>query len=81
MSRLGRPNLTLLPAEEARRILVATRAVGTERVALADAAGRVLAGAFAAPAIFPPSAARSWTATPCAPPTWPGRRSRGGDAR
>ena len=53
MSRLGRPNLKLLPADEARRILSDTRAVGTERVPLADAAGRVLAGAFAAPADLP----------------------------
>ena len=53
MSRLGRPNLNLLPADEARRILSATRAVGTERVPLVDAAGRVLAAAFAAPADLP----------------------------
>ncbi len=53
MSRLGRPNLQLLSADEARRILNDTRAVGSERVPLADAAGRVLAGAFAAPADLP----------------------------
>ena len=53
MARLGRPNLNLLPAEEARRILNDTRPVGTERLALADASGRVLAAAFAAPANLP----------------------------
>ncbi|HSS37420.1 MAG TPA: gephyrin-like molybdotransferase Glp [Polyangia bacterium] len=53
MSRLGRPSLTLLPADEARRILADTRAVGTERMPLADAAGRVLAGPFAAPDDLP----------------------------
>ncbi|HVT08039.1 MAG TPA: gephyrin-like molybdotransferase Glp [Polyangia bacterium] len=53
MSRLGRPNLKLLPADEARRILNDTRPIGTERVPLADAAGRVLAAAFCAPADLP----------------------------
>jgi len=47
------PSLTLIPADEARRILADTPSVGTERVALADAVGRVLAAPFAAPADLP----------------------------
>jgi molybdopterin molybdotransferase len=53
MARLGRPDLKLLPAAEARRILAETPPVGVERVPLAVAAGRVLAAAFAAPADLP----------------------------
>jgi molybdopterin molybdotransferase len=48
--------LTLIPADEARRILAETPAVGTERVALAAAGGRVLAAAFAAPVDLPAEA-------------------------
>jgi molybdopterin molybdotransferase len=51
--RLGRPDLKLLPAADARRILSETRAVGTERVPLGDAAGRVLAAPFTAPDDLP----------------------------
>jgi molybdopterin molybdotransferase len=53
MARLGRPDLKLLPAAEARRILAETPPVGAERVSLAAAAGRVLAEPFAAPADLP----------------------------
>ncbi len=53
MARLGRPDLKLLPPDEARRILAETPPVGTERVPLAAAAGRVLATPFAAPADLP----------------------------
>src|SRR5580765_7142752 len=45
--------LTLIPADEARRILADTPPVGRHRVALADAVGRVLAEPFAAPADLP----------------------------
>jgi molybdopterin molybdotransferase len=45
--------LTLIPADEARRILADTPPVATERVPLAAARGRVLAAAFAAPADLP----------------------------
>lgn len=45
--------LKLLPADEARRILTDTRPVGTERVPLPSAAGRVLAEALAAPEDLP----------------------------
>jgi molybdopterin molybdotransferase len=45
--------LTLLPADEARRILAETPPVGHERVPLAASAGRVLAAAFDAPADLP----------------------------
>ena len=45
--------LTLLAADEARRILAETPPVGHERVPLAAAAGRVLAAAFDAPADLP----------------------------
>ena len=45
--------LTLIPADEARRILADTPPVGRQRVALADALGRVLAAPFAAPADLP----------------------------
>src|SRR5262252_1417403 len=47
------PSLTLIPADEARRILAETPPVAKERVALADAVGRVLAEPFAAPADLP----------------------------
>lgn len=47
------PSLTLIPADDARRILADTPPVGKERVALADAVGRVLAEPFAAPADLP----------------------------
>jgi molybdopterin molybdotransferase len=40
--------LKLIPAEEARRILMDTPAVGTEVIALGEAGGRVLAAPFAA---------------------------------
>jgi molybdopterin molybdotransferase len=53
MARLGRPDLKLVPADEARRILADTRPVGTEAVPLSAAAGRVLAAPFAAPADLP----------------------------
>ncbi|HXJ21857.1 MAG TPA: gephyrin-like molybdotransferase Glp [Polyangia bacterium] len=53
MARLGRPDLQLLPADEARRVLAQTPAVGAEPVSLAEAAGRVLATPFAAPADLP----------------------------
>jgi molybdopterin molybdotransferase len=46
--------LTLIPADEARRILAETPPVGHERVPLAAAAGRVLAHAFVAPDNLPP---------------------------
>ena len=45
--------LTLLPADEARRILAETPPVGHERVPLAASAGRVLAAPFDAPADLP----------------------------
>jgi molybdopterin molybdotransferase len=47
------PSLTLIQADEARRILAETPPVGKQRVALADALGRVLAEPFAAPADLP----------------------------
>src|SRR5882672_7757164 len=47
------PGLHLIPAEEARRILAETPPVGTERVPLAEAAGRVLATELRAPANLP----------------------------
>jgi molybdopterin molybdotransferase len=53
MARLGRPDLKLLPAEEARRILSETPPVALERVPLRGAAGRVLAAPFEAPANLP----------------------------
>src|SRR5215813_10572907 len=49
---MGGP-LTLIPADEARRILLETPPVGVERVELAAAGGRVLADAFAAPEDLP----------------------------
>jgi len=49
----GTTSLTLIPADEARRILGDTPPVGKERVALGAALGRVLAEAFAAPADLP----------------------------
>jgi molybdopterin molybdotransferase len=45
--------LTLIPADEARRILAETPPVGTERVYLSTAAGRVLATELRAPANLP----------------------------
>jgi molybdopterin molybdotransferase len=45
--------LTLIPADEARRILMETAPVTTERVALAKAGGRVLAAALEAPEDLP----------------------------
>src|SRR6185436_13275463 len=45
--------LTLIPAEEARRILAETSPVGTERVALREAGGRVLAAPLRAPEDLP----------------------------
>ena len=45
--------LTLIPADEARRILFETPAVGTELVRLRDAGGRVLAAALLAPENLP----------------------------
>ncbi|HVU50872.1 MAG TPA: gephyrin-like molybdotransferase Glp [Polyangia bacterium] len=45
--------LTLIPAEEARRILFETPAVGAERVKLRDAGGRVLAEGLLAPEDLP----------------------------
>ena len=50
--------LTLIPADEARRILLETPPVGTEVVPLREAGGRVLAAPFAATEDLP-SAARS----------------------
>jgi molybdopterin molybdotransferase len=46
--------LTLIPADEARRILFATSPVGTEVVPLREAGGRVLAAALRAPENLPP---------------------------
>jgi molybdopterin molybdotransferase len=45
--------LTLIPADDARRILLDTPPVGTERVPLAEAGGRVLAAALSAPENLP----------------------------
>ena len=45
--------LTLIPADEARRILFETSPVGLERVALREAGGRVLAAALRAPEDLP----------------------------
>ncbi len=45
--------LNLIPADEARRILFETPAVGTERVPLREAGGRVLAAALRAPENLP----------------------------
>ena len=45
--------LTLIPADEARRILAETAPVGQERVPLAAAEGRVLAHSFIAPENLP----------------------------
>jgi molybdopterin molybdotransferase len=45
--------LKLIPADEARRILAETPPVGTERVPLSEAAGRVLAMELRAPANLP----------------------------
>ncbi|HVR00801.1 MAG TPA: gephyrin-like molybdotransferase Glp [Polyangia bacterium] len=45
--------LTLIPADEARRILLETPPVGTERVPLREAGGRVLAGPLRAPEDLP----------------------------
>jgi molybdopterin molybdotransferase len=45
--------LTLIPADEARRILLETPPVGTERVPLSRAGGRVLAVALRAPEDLP----------------------------
>ena len=50
--------LTLLPADEARRVIAKTPPVGHERVPIAAAAGRVLAAAFARRPICPASGAR-----------------------
>jgi molybdopterin molybdotransferase len=47
------PSLTLIQADEARRILADTPPVGRERVPIGAALGRVLAAAFAAPADLP----------------------------
>jgi len=49
------PGLTLIPADEARRILFETPAVGAERVKLREAGGRVLASALLAPENLPPA--------------------------
>jgi len=49
----GSTSLTLIPADEARRILADTPPVGRERVAIGAALGRVLAEPFAAPADLP----------------------------
>ena len=48
--------LTLIPADEARRILLETPAVGTEVIALGAAGGRVLAAPFAATEDLPTDA-------------------------
>jgi molybdopterin molybdotransferase len=48
-----KPGLTLIPADEARRILFETPAVGTERVKLGEAGGRVLAEGLLAPENLP----------------------------
>jgi molybdopterin molybdotransferase len=47
------PGLKLIPADEARRILAQTPSVGTERVPLSAAAGRVLATELRAPTNLP----------------------------
>jgi len=47
------PALTLIPADDARRILADTPPVGNERVTIGDALGRVLAAPFRAPADLP----------------------------
>ena len=47
------PALTLIPADEARRILLETPPVGTERVPLREAGGRVLAAPLRAPENLP----------------------------
>jgi molybdopterin molybdotransferase len=47
------PGLKLIPPDEARRILAETPPVGTERVSLAQAFGRVLAAELQAPANLP----------------------------
>jgi molybdopterin molybdotransferase len=47
------PGLTLIPADEARRILFETPSVGAERVKLREAGGRVLASALLAPEDLP----------------------------
>src|SRR6266403_3429547 len=49
------PSLTLLPAEEARRIMFGVAPVGVERVPLRAAGGRVLAQALTAPENLPPA--------------------------
>jgi molybdopterin molybdotransferase len=49
----GSTSLTLIPADEARRILADTPPVGRERIAIDSALGRVLAEPFAAPADLP----------------------------
>ena len=46
-------SLTLIPPDDARRILADTPPVGRERVALGAAVGRVLAQAFTAPTDLP----------------------------
>jgi molybdopterin molybdotransferase len=48
-----RPGLTLIRADEARRVLFETPPVGTERVPLREAGGRVLAAALRAPEDLP----------------------------
>jgi molybdopterin molybdotransferase len=53
MPRSKSDALTLIPADEARRLLAETPPVGGERVPLAAAAGRVLAEPFVAPADLP----------------------------
>ena len=49
----GTTSLTLIPADEARRILADTPPVGRERVGIGAALGRVLAAPFVAPADLP----------------------------
>jgi molybdopterin molybdotransferase len=49
------PGLKLIAADEARRILFETPPVGTERVPLREAGGRVLATALRAPEDLPPA--------------------------
>ena len=61
--------LTLIPADEARRILAETPPVGTSACRSPRRRGASWRTPSWRPTISRPSGARSWTASPCAPPT------------
>lgn len=73
-AKAGAPKLLSVADAHARVMALAGR-LGTERVPLAQAAGRVLAADVVATRAQPPSMPPPWTAMRCAPPT--SRRAHG----